>query len=126
MTSRLACVLLVAGACAPVVDQPVDDEPLGVAGAPAPLLVAPVDDDVIVVDRPVIDSGVQDEVDELASMTPEELNDLWFNDSGWDCCWSSDCDVIRIYICDDDEVPATDGLHTCCVPDIGQCPAGVE
>lgn len=40
---------------------------------------------------------------------------------GWRCCYTRACQVAAEHICDHDEVPATDGLSTCCVPDVGQC-----
>jgi hypothetical protein len=57
-----------------------------------------------------------------AELTVEELQDLWFGDSGWGCCYTSLCAHLRADKCDDDEVPATNGATVCCVPDIGQCP----
>ena len=60
--------------------------------------------------------------DELAEMTTEELQDLYFADSGWSCCYSDTCRVLRDR-CEDDEVMTTNGLGTaCCSPSIGQCP----
>lgn len=40
---------------------------------------------------------------------------------GWYCCYSHACLAAGEHFCDDDEVPATNGLSTCCLPDVGQC-----
>ncbi len=70
-------------------------------------------DVVLEVELDLADAGTE--------LTTEELHDLWFGDSGWGCCYTSLCAHLRADKCTDDEVPATNGLTVCCVPDIGQC-----
>lgn len=69
------------------------------------------------------DGGMAD----LETLTTDELHELYFGDSAWDCCaaWplpvSENCENVVGPMCDDNETPATNGLTYCCVPDIGQC-----
>ncbi len=119
----LILVAVMCVGCAPATAS--QSESAGAAGAPAYLLEGPAYDDEVVVDAYVADSGVEVEGVDV------DLHALYFGDSGWDCCYTSECETLREYFCDADEVPATDGLHTCCVPNAGQCPdvdvdAGVE
>jgi hypothetical protein len=92
--------------------------------APAPLTVAEPDvDEVFDVEPEVVDAAVA-----LAEIQPPDvvepsagvdLHDLWFGDSGWDCCTRPLC----AWLCDEGETPTVDpaGSRICCSPDIGQC-----
>ncbi len=64
-----------------------------------------------------------EDVDGGGEGAPEavDIHDLYFGDSGWRCCYTTVCRIMRDKTCANDEVPTTNGYTSCCSPDIGQC-----
>jgi len=79
----------------------------------APLLVEL--EDTPLVEVPEVDAGAEPELDD------RPIHERWFGDSGWFCCTAEDYSICPD-LCDEGEVPTTNGIGTiCCSPDIGQC-----
>ena len=109
MRNAMATLIALVAACAG------EAEP---AQAPAPLTVAEPEEVLEVVDAAVALAEIQPPVD-IEPSAGVDLHDLWFGDSGWDCCTQPFC----AWLCGEGETPTVDaaGTRICCSPDIGQC-----
>ncbi len=69
----------------------------------------------------VLDAGAALVEIQPPAALPLEIDphDLWFGDSGWDCCTRPLC----VWLCDDGDTPVEGptGMRVCCVPDVQQC-----
>ncbi len=76
----------------------------------APLLVQLEDTSLV-----EADAGIEPEPE----VDDRTINERWFGDTDWGCCWTAFCGAI----CKGGpaRVPVTNGDKVCCAPDVGQC-----